>query len=73
MKMTEAEQDGMGEFNVVIREGYKFIIENGVWKGVPEWLKKKKRFVWSMDIECGNTIVQVTIDPTKHKMTPVDD
>ena len=70
--MAEAEQDGLGELNAVIGEGGRFRIDNGVWKGVYGHLKKKKRFVWSVDIECGNTIVRATINPSKHKMTAVE-
>ena len=73
-KIEAIAQDEEVEFNAEIKEGDKFLIENGAWQGVYGWLKKKKsRFVWSVEIECVNTIVQATIDPSKYKMTPVEE
>ena len=60
------------EFNPGIKEGGRFLIESGVWQGVYGWLKKKnKRSLWTVEIECLNSFVQATIDPTQYKMTPV--
>ena len=62
------------EFNAEIKEGSKFLIESGPWQGVSGWLKKKKnRFLWTVEIECVNSIVQATIDPSKYKMSPAVD
>ena len=62
------------DFNAEIKEGSKFLIESGPWQGVYGWLKKKKnRFLWSVEIECVNSIVQATIDPSKYKMTPAEE
>ena len=59
------------EFNSGIKEGSKFLIENGPWQGVYGWLKKKRnRFLWTVEIECVGSIVQATIDPSKYKMSP---
>ena len=60
------------EFNPGIKEGGRFLIESGVWQGVYGWLKKKnKRSLWTVEIECVNSLVRATIDPTQYKMTPV--
>ena len=65
--MTEAV-----EFNAEIREGDKFLIESGPWQGVCGWLRKKeKRSLWTVEIECVNTLIQATIDPAHCRMTPV--
>ena len=63
------------EFNAQLKEGDKFFIESGgPWQGSYGWLKKKrKRFLWTIEIECLNTLVQATIDPSMYKMTPVSD
>ena len=62
------------EFNADIKEGGKFLIESGVWQGVYGWLvKKRKRFLWTVEIECVNSFVRATIDPTQYKMTPVQE
>ena len=62
------------EFNAEIKEGSKFLIESGPWQGIYGWLKKKQsRFVWTVEIECVSTIVQATIDPSKYRMTPVEE
>ncbi len=62
------------EFNPGIKEGGKFLIESGVWQGVYGWLvKKRKSFLWTVEIECVNSIVRATIDPTQYKMTPVQE
>ena len=62
------------EFNADLKEGGKFLIESGPWQGVYGWLKKKEsRFLWTVEIECVSTLVQATIDPSKYKMTPVDE
>ncbi|MBR0457908.1 MAG: hypothetical protein IJJ26_01605 [Victivallales bacterium] len=61
------------EFNAQVKEGDKFLIESGPWQGVYGWLKKKeKRSLWTVEIECVNTLVQATIDPSQYKMTPVE-
>lgn len=61
------------EFNTGIKEGDKFLIESGPWQGIYGWLKKKrKRSLWTIEIECVNTLVQATIDPTQYMMTPVE-
>ena len=66
--MTEELEYGAG-----IKEGSKFLIESGSWAGVYGWLKKKrKRSLWTVEIECVNSLVQATIDPTQVKMSPVD-
>ncbi len=62
------------EFNADIKEGGKFLIESGPWQGVYGWLqKKRKKSLWTVEIECLNTLVRATIDPTQYKMTPVND
>ena len=61
------------EFNARIKEGDKFLIESGPWQGIYGWLKKKRRrCLWTVEIECVNSLVQATIDPTLYKMTPVE-
>ena len=61
------------EFNAKIKEGDKFLIESGPWQGIYGWLKKKrKRCLWTVEIECVNSFVQATIDPSLYKMTPVE-
>ena len=61
------------EFNSGVKEGDRFLIESGPWQGVYGWLKKKrKRCIWTVEIECVNSLVQATIDPSLYKMTPVD-
>ncbi len=61
------------EFNKGIKEGGKFLIESGPWAGVYGWLKKKRNHsLWTVEIECVNSIVQATIDPSHYQMTPVD-
>jgi hypothetical protein len=61
------------DFNAEIKEGKKFLIESGPWQGIYGWLKKKqKRFLWTVEIECVNSMVQATIDPSQYKMTPVE-
>ncbi len=58
-------------FNAEVQEGSRFLVESGPWQGIYGWLKKKKKtFVWQVELECVNTIVQATIDPSKCKMTP---
>lgn len=58
------------EFNADIKEGEKFLIESGAWEGVYGWLKKKERYCsWVVEIECVNTLVRATIDPSKIKMS----
>ncbi len=70
---TIAQSEEM-DFNAEIKEGSKFLIESGPWQGVYGWLKKKKnRFLWTVEIECVNSIVQATIDPSKYKMTPAEE
>lgn len=60
------------QFNVDVREGDRFLIESGPWAGVYGWLKKKsKRFLWTVEIECVNSSVQATIDPSLYKITPL--
>ncbi len=62
------------EFNPQIKEGGKFLIESGPWQGVYGWLKKKrKRYLWTVEIECVNSLVQATIDPSQYKMSPVEE
>ena len=61
------------EFNPEVREGDRFLIESGPWQGVYGWLKKKrKRCLWTVEIECVNSLVQASIDPSLYKMTPVE-
>ena len=61
------------EFNADVKEGSRFLIETGPWAGVYGWLtKKRKRVLWTVELECVNTLVQATIDPTQIKMTPAD-
>ena len=61
------------EFNAKIKEGSKFLIESGPWQGIYGWLKKKrKRTLWTVEIECVNSLVQATIDPSLYKMSPVE-
>ncbi len=62
------------EFNTDVKEGDRFLIESGPWQGVYGWLKKKrKRFLWTVEIECVNSLVQATIDPSQYKMSPVEE
>ena len=62
------------EFNADIKEGERFLIESGPWRGVYGWLvKKDKRFLWVVEIECVQGTVSATINPTKYKMTRVED
>ena len=62
------------EFNPTIKEGGKFLIESGPWQGVYGWLKKKrKRSLWTVEIECVNSLVQATIDPSQYKMSAVEE
>ena len=62
------------EFNAEVREGGKFLVESGPWQGTYGWLKKKrKRFVWTVELECVNALVQATIDPSQVRLSPVDD
>ena len=61
------------EFNAEIKEGTKFLIESGPWQGVYGGLKKRRsRFVWSVEIECVNMVVQATLDPSQVKMSPAE-
>ena len=61
------------EFNAKIKEGDKFLIESGPWQGIYGWLKKKqKRCLWTVEIECVNSLVQATINPSLYKMSPVE-
>ncbi len=61
------------EFNADVKEGGRFLIESGPWEGVYGWLtKKRKRALWTVELECVNTLVRATIDPTQYKMTPVE-
>ena len=61
------------EFNAQVKEGSRFLIESGPWQGVYGWLRKKrKRYLWTVEIECVNSLIQATIDPSQYKMTPVD-
>ena len=62
------------DFNASLKEGEKFLIESGPWQGIYGWLvKKEKRYLWTIEIECLNGIVQATIDPSKYKMTKVEE
>ena len=62
------------DFNAGIKEGDHFLIESGPWEGITEWLRKKdKRALWTVEIECVNTLVQATIDPTLYKMRRVEE
>ncbi len=62
------------EFNARIKEGGRFLIESGPWQGVYGWLRKKrKRYLWTVEIECVNSLIQAAIDPSQYKMTPVDE
>lgn len=71
--ISQIEQIALSEeldFNAEIKEGSRFLIESGPWQGVYGWLKKKnKRFLWTVEIESVNTIIQATIDPSLYKMT----
>ncbi len=61
------------EFNADVKEGGRFLIESGPWAGVYGWLtKKRKRSIWTVELEYVNTLVSATIDPTQYKMTPVE-
>ena len=61
------------EFNADIKEGTRFVIESGPWEGIHGVLcKKRRKSNWQVEIECVNTIVMATIDPTQYKMTPLD-
>ena len=62
------------EFNAGIKEGDHFLIESGPWQGITGWLRKKsQRALWTVEIECVNTLVQATIDPTLYKMSRVEE
>lgn len=61
------------EFNVDVKEGGRFLIESGPWAGVYGWLtKKRKHALWTVELECVNSLVRATIDPTQYKMTPAE-
>ena len=62
------------DFNSGIKEGEKFLIESGPWQGIYGWLiKKEKRYLWTVEIECLNGIIQATINPSEYKMTKVEE
>ena len=62
------------DFNAEIKEGEKFLIESGPWQGTYGWLiKKEKRFLWTVEIECVGQLVQAVINPSKYKMSKADE
>ena len=62
------------EFNPMVKEGRKFLIDSGPWQGIYGWLKKKQtRFLWTVEIECVNTLVRASINPSLYKMIPIYD
>ncbi len=62
------------DFNCGIKEGEKFLIESGPWQGIYGWLiKKEKRYLWTVEIECLNGIIQASINPAEYKMTKVEE
>ena len=62
------------EFNASVKIGDRFLITSGPWEGIYGWLKdKRKSSLWTVEIECVNSMVQATIDPSKYKMVRVED
>ena len=61
------------EFGNEICEGELFEIESGIFEGIlGKLLKKNRRFLWTVEIECMNTAMAVEIDPSKFKMRKVN-
>ena len=61
------------EFNAEVKEGDRFLVESGPWQGTYGWLKRKrKRFVWTVELECVNALVQATLDPSQVRLTPAE-
>ncbi len=62
------------DFNAEIKEGEKFLIETGPWQGTYGWLvKKEKRFLWTVEIECVGQFVRAEINPSKYKMSRAEE
>ena len=69
IELTGLEQEL--EFNVYIKEGDHFTIENGVWRGVSGWLKRKeRRYLWIVELEFNNQLVRTEIDPSQLRLRP---
>ena len=61
------------EFGCEIGEGETFIIESGIFEGTyGKLLKKNRRFLWTVEIECLNTALAVEIDPSSIKMRKLE-
>lgn len=61
------------EFHSTLKEGDRFLIECGPWQGVYGWLRKRdNRFLWQVEIQCLNGVVQAYLDPSQYKMTRVE-
>ena len=61
------------EFGSEIKEGELFVIESGIFEGTyGKLLKKNRRFLWTVEIECMHSTVAVAIDPSKYRMRKVD-
>ena len=57
------------EFGSGIAEGETFVIESGIFEGTyGKLLKKNRRFLWTVEIECLNTTWTVEIDPSSMEM-----
>jgi len=62
------------EFNTDIAVGDRFQIQSGIWEGVTGWLTSRdKKFKWTVQIEFINQTITTTINPSKFKMTKLDD
>ena len=62
------------EFGSEIKEGELFEIESGIFEGsIGKLIKKNRQFLWTVEIECLNTVLSVEIDPAKHKMRKLSD
>ena len=60
------------EFGSEIKEGERFEIESGIFEGsIGKLVKKNRQFLWTVEIECINTVLSVAIDPAEHKMRKI--
>ena len=67
--IEELGKDSPVEFGGEFREGESFEIESGIFEGsIGKLVKKNRQFLWTVEIECMNTVLSVEIDPSEHKM-----
>ena len=67
--VEELGKDAQVEFGCEFREGESFEIESGIFEGsIGKLVKKNRQFLWTVEIECMNTVLSVEIDPAEHKM-----